>query len=138
MNKTHGDTLYSPTTNGPTINDLLYRQKPEDTTGGHPDPVGKQGPSGLTGVLRNDYPRGEVGWICPVCGRGNAPSTAYCNCNMTRPDIVYANGGTTIKSVLDDAIPCHTEMNEYTTTAISSSSSPNKGSVYGAHFDMHN
>lgn len=40
--------------------------------------------------------RGEVGWICPVCGRGNAPSTAYCNCNMTKPDIVYANGGLTI------------------------------------------
>ena len=40
--------------------------------------------------------RGEVGWICPICGRGNAPSTAYCNCNMTKPDIVYANGGLTI------------------------------------------
>ena len=63
---------------------------------------------------------GEVGWICPVCGRGNAPSTAYCNCNMTKPDIVYANGGLTIKSVLDDAIPCHTKMNEYITTSISS------------------
>ena len=41
-------------------------------------------------------PRGEVGWICPICGRGNAPSTAYCNCNMTKPDIVYANGGLAI------------------------------------------
>lgn len=79
--------------------------------------------------------RGEVGWICPVCGRGNAPSTAYCNCQMTKPDIVYANGGTTIRSVLNDAIPCD---NEYTTTAITSSSSANKGSVYGAHFDTHN
>lgn len=81
--------------------------------------------------------RGEVGWICPVCGRGNAPSTAYCNCNMTKPDIVYANGGLTVKSVLDDAIPGHTKMNEYTTTSISSNST-NKGTVYGAHFDMHN
>lgn len=81
--------------------------------------------------------RGEVGWICPVCGRGNAPSTAYCNCNMTKPDIVYANGGTTIRSVLNDAIPCHTKMNEYATTEISSTSA-NKGSVYGAHFDTHN
>lgn len=36
MNKTHGDILHSPstTTNGPTINDLVYRMKPEDTTGG--------------------------------------------------------------------------------------------------------
>lgn len=82
--------------------------------------------------------RGEVGWICPVCGRGNAPSTAYCNCNMTKPDIVYANGGLTIGSVLDEVIPCHTEMNEYTTTAISSSNSANKGTVFGAHFDTHN
>lgn len=64
--------------------------------------------------------RGEVGWICPVCGRGNAPSTAYCNCNMTKPDIVYANGGTTIKSVLDDAIPCHTKMEDYITISTSS------------------
>lgn len=64
--------------------------------------------------------RGEVGWICPVCGRGNAPSTAYCSCNITRPDIVYANGGTTIKSVLDDAIPCHTKMEDYITISTSS------------------
>lgn len=81
--------------------------------------------------------RGEVGWICPVCGRGNAPSTAYCNCNMTKPDIVYANGGLTVKSVLDDVIPCHTKMNEYISTTISSNST-DKGSVYGAHFDTHN
>ena len=74
MNNTHGDILYSPTTNGPTINDLVYRQKPEDTTTG--------------GILPNrsigDYqsPRGEVGWICPVCGRGLAPSTSYCPCHL--------------------------------------------------------
>lgn len=59
--------------------------------------------------------RGEVGWICPVCGRGNAPSTAYCSCNMREPNIVYANGGTSIKSILDDAIPCHTNLEEYAT-----------------------
>lgn len=23
----------------------------------------------------------SVGWICPVCGRGNAPDTPYCSCN---------------------------------------------------------
>ena len=71
--------------------------------------------------------RGEVGWICPVCGRGNAPSTAYCNCNMTKPDIVYANSGLTIKPVLNDAIPCN---DEYVTTSISSNGD-NKGYVYG-------
>lgn len=75
--------------------------------------------------------RGEVGWICPVCGRGNAPSTAYCSCNMTKPDIVYANGGVTIKSILDESIPCHTKLDEYTTTAISSNK-PITGTVYGA------
>ena len=83
----------------------------------------------LQSIYNPPHPRGEVGWICPVCGRDNAPSTAYCNCNMTKPDIVYANGGLTIKSVLDDAIPCN---DEYSTTAISSSSnSTRKGSVYG-------
>lgn len=40
-------------------------------------------------------PRGEVGWICPVCGRGNAPSTAYCSCKMTR-DITYSTPLTTV------------------------------------------
>lgn len=60
--------------------------------------------------------RGEVGWICPVCGRGLAPSTSYCNCNMTKPDIVYANGGTAKRSVLDDAIPC---KDSYITTSVS-------------------
>jgi hypothetical protein len=87
----------------------------------------------LQSIYNPPRPRGEVGWICPVCGRGNAPSTAYCNCNMTKPDIVYSNGRTSITSVLD-AIPCNSE---YTTTAITSSST-SKGSVYGAHFDTHN
>ena len=26
--------------------------------------------------------RGEVGWICPVCGRGLAPSMSWCPCNV--------------------------------------------------------
>ena len=60
--------------------------------------------------------RGEVGWICPICGRGNAPSTAYCNCNVNKPDIVYANGGTTIRSVLDDTVTC---KDSYITTSVS-------------------
>jgi hypothetical protein len=74
----------------------------------------------LQSIYNPPRPRGEVGWICPVCGRGNAPSTAYCNCNITKPDIVYANGGTRIPSILDDATPCHTNMNEYTTISVSS------------------
>ena len=66
--------------------------------------------------------RGEVGWICPVCGRGNAPSTAYCNCNMTRQDIVYLNSVPTIKDVFDRTVS--------STTGISSNG-PSTGSVYG-------
>lgn len=126
MNKTHGNTLYSESTsNGPTINDLLYRQKPEETTGGL-----------SSSETYNDYnpPRGEVGWICPICGRGLSPSTAYCNCNMTKPDIVYSNGGLTMKSILDDAILCQCSDS----TTLTSSNSNDKGSVYGAHYDMHN
>ena len=101
----------------------------------------------LQSIYNPPRPRGEVGWICPVCGRGNAPSTAYCSCNMTKPDIVYANGGTTIRSVLDDAIPCHTKMNEYTTISTSSndtyattdsiltSTFDSKGKVFGISTD---
>jgi hypothetical protein len=95
--KTHADNIYSP----------------DNSTTATPTPQSVYNP-----------PRyhGEVGWICPVCGRGNAPSTAYCNCNMTKPEIVYANGGLTMKSILDDAIPCNSTPPEayYTTTATSS------------------
>lgn len=106
MNKTHGNTLYSPTTNGPTINDLLYRQKPEDTTGGT---------SSSKSYGEYNPPRGEVGWICPICGRGLAPSTSYCPCNLTR-NITYLNGGLSIQ---DMAIDCNSTPPEayHTTTA---------------------
>ena len=106
MNKTHGDTLYSPTTNGPTINDLVYRQKPEDTTGGL---------SSSKSYGEYNPPRGEVGWICPICGRGLAPSTSYCPCNLTR-NITYLNGGLSLQ---DMAIDCNSTPPEayYTTTA---------------------
>ena len=106
----HGDILHSSnTTNGPTINDLLYRQKPEDTTGGV---------SSNKSYGNYQQPRGEVGWICPVCGRGLAPSTSYCPCNLTR-NITYLNGGTTIQDILDGAIKANTTPPEayYTTTA---------------------
>lgn len=83
MNNTHGDILYNPgtTSDKQPLNDLVYRIKPEDTTGG----LSSSQPQG-----RYQAPRGEVGWICPVCGRGLAPSTSYCPCNLTR-NIVYLN-----------------------------------------------
>ena len=28
-------------------------------------------------------PHGEVGWICPICGRGLAPSMSWCPCNVS-------------------------------------------------------
>ena len=108
MNNTHGEALYSPntTTNGPAINDLVYRIRPEDTTGGlsSSKPYGEYNP-----------PRGEVGWICPVCGRGLSPSTSYCPCNLTR-NITYLNGGLSIQ---DMEINCNSAPPEayYTTTA---------------------
>ena len=71
QSKTHADTIYSPNNSTSAVASLQSMYNPPRH-------------------------RGEVGWICPVCGRGNAPSTAYCNCNMTKPDIVYANGGLTI------------------------------------------
>jgi hypothetical protein len=104
MNNTHGDLLYRPNTSS------------------SPRPVGELGTPGPTGIpSHSSYqaPRGEVGWICPVCGRGLAPSTAYCNCKMTKLDIVYANDGLTVRSVLDDAIPC-LKTNEYTAATANS------------------
>lgn len=106
---THGDILHSPSTaNGPTINDLLYRQRPEDRTAGT---------SSKAYVEYNPH-RGEVGWICPVCGRGLAPSTSYCPCNLSR-NITYVNGGLATKDVMDTIINTNTTPPEayYNTTA---------------------
>lgn len=106
MNNTHGDILHSPNTaaNETTSNESLYRPRPEDTTAG---------PSSL--IYNNHPPRGEVGWICPVCGRGLAPSTAYCPCNLTR-NTTYLNGGLSLKDI---AIDCNSTPPEahFTTTA---------------------
>lgn len=97
MNKTHGDILHSPNSvDGLTTNDLVYRMRPEDTTGGL---------SSSKSYGEHKPPRGEVGWICPVCGRGLAPSTSYCPCNLTR-NITYINGG----SFNDIAIDCNTTV----------------------------
>ena len=108
---THGDILHSPNATG-TSSSKSYGNY-------HP-------------------PRGEVGWICPVCGRGLAPSTSYCPCNLTR-NITYLNGGTTIQGILDGAINTNTTPPEayFTTTATTATNKCADG-VYGAHYDMHN
>ena len=135
MNNTHGDILHSPNTaHGPITNELIYRQKPENTTAGGISPnstVGGYNP-----------PHGEVGWICPVCGRGLAPSTSYCPCNLTR-NVTYLNGGLTIEDALDTSINTNTTPPEayYTTTTTNATTATNKphdGVVYGAHHDKHN
>lgn len=59
-------------------------------------------------ILSGSYPRhsfAERGWICPVCGRGCSPNTAYCNCNSYR-DITYLNGGLALGSTISGAIHC--------------------------------
>ena len=105
MNNTHGDILHSPNATGTSAN----------------KPIGDYHP-----------PRGEVGWICPVCGRGLAPFTSYCPCNSTR-NIAYLNGGVTIKEILDQSINTNTTLPEayYTTTATNKCD----GRVYVAHYD---
>lgn len=95
-----------------TVNDLLYRPNQHGSLSDHPDPVGAPGESGTAGTKSFPYDcypnyRGEVGWICPVCGRGLAPSTAYCPCRVTN-NIAYINGGLTIKDVADGAINTNT------------------------------
>ena len=105
MNNTHGDTLYSPSTTDAALN---------KTIGSYP-PL-----------------HGEMGWICPVCGRGVSPSTSYCPCNLTR-NIAYLNGGVTIEEILDQSINTNTTPPEayYTTTATNKCD----GRVYVAHYD---
>ena len=126
MNNTHGEALHSPITNGSATNDLVYRQKPEDLTG-----------STSSSKSYGNYqpPRGEVGWICPVCGRSLAPSTSYCPCNLTR-NITYIDAGPTIQEILDSSVKTKVTSPEayYTTTATEiKSASNNKGTYYGVH-----
>lgn len=129
MNNTHGDILHSPsTTNGPSINDLVYRPRPKDTT---------SGVSSNQSYSNYQPPRGEVGWICPVCGRGLAPSTSYCPCNLTK-NITYANGGLSLQDIaMDRTTPPEAYYTGTTTTATTATNKCNDG-VYGAHCDMHN
>lgn len=128
MNKTHGDILHSPiTTNGPVLNDLVYRQRLEDTTTGGITPNGTIG--------NYNPPRGEVGWICPVCGRGLAPSTSYCPCNLTR-NITYINGSPAIKDVMDTSIDTNTTPPEAYDTTIAISNYKD-AAIYGTHCNKH-
>ena len=122
MNNTHGDILHN------TI-DAPYRVKPEETTG---ELSSNKSHGGY------QLPRGEMGWICPICGRGLAPSTSYCPCNLTR-NITYLNGGVTIKDVLDNVIDCNPIPPEaYYTTTATTATNKSKDGTYGAHHDMHN
>lgn len=77
----------------------------------------------LQSTYNPPHHRGEVGWICPVCGRGLAPSTSYCPCNVTG-NITYLNGGVIIKDVLDNAINCTSTPPEayYATTTATNTS----------------
>ena len=96
MNNTHGDILHSPST---TTSDLVYRTKPKDTI---TDGVSSN-------PLYDNYhaPRGEVGWICPVCGRGLAPSTSYCPCHINN-NITFVSSDCVPNSLLNGAIDCNT------------------------------
>lgn len=88
--KTHAEALYSPS--GPT------------TAG-----------SSLQNIYNPPRHYGEVGWICPVCGRGNAPSTAYCSCKSGQ--ITYGSwtgfGGT---YRMGETINCNDELLTSVTT----------------------
>ena len=127
MNNTHGEILHSLSAayDKQPLNDLMYRTKPEDTTGGL---------SSSQPQSHHQPPRGEVGWICPVCGRGLAPSTSYCPCNLTK-NITYTNGGLSLQDIaMDRTTPPEAYYTGTTTTATNKC---NDG-VYGAHCDMHN
>ena len=128
MNNTYGDLLYRPTTGTsavprPNIMDHIQVEKiriPDNLGGGHPDPVGELGTPGSAGISYSPL-RGEVGWICPVCGRGLAPSTSYCPCHMNNHNTVYLNGGVSILDNLPKEINYNSTPPEayYTTTTTS-------------------
>ena len=44
--------------------------------------------------LKPDYGYGNYGWICPKCGKVNAPHRDFCDCSGRGyyPNIVYCNG----------------------------------------------
>ena len=99
-----------------TTNDLVYRPRPEDTTAG--------GVSPSKSIGNYQPPRGEVGWICPVCGRGLAPSTSYCPCHLNNHNNIVCNdGGISILDNLPKEINCNSTpleayYTEIATTAV--------------------
>lgn len=54
-----------------------YCYGPLNTAGQCNDPVCR---ANRPVVIPSCWPTGNYGWICPVCGRGNAPGTATCPC----------------------------------------------------------
>ena len=38
-------------------------------------------------VFEEDKPKGMLGWICPVCGRGLSPFTSMCPCKAPKWEI---------------------------------------------------
>lgn len=36
-------------------------------------------------------PKGMLGWVCPVCGRGNSPFNSTCPCKSMAGQITYDN-----------------------------------------------
>jgi hypothetical protein len=37
-------------------------------------------------------PKGMLGWVCPVCGRGNSPFSSTCPCKSFGGQIRYQDG----------------------------------------------
>ena len=47
-------------------------------------------------------PHGEVGWICPVCGRGLAPSMSWCPCHASTRTTATTTQSSTPTCTFDD------------------------------------
>lgn len=61
------------------MSNSLWCQACREATSGD---CGQHGPAHSGGITM--YPPTQVGWKCPVCGRGNAPWNPTCQCSDVR------------------------------------------------------
>lgn len=60
--------------------------------------------AGVSGTFTIDdtaqiLPNDNIGWICPVCGRGLSPDTPYCPCRSAYIRIDWSDNKTAIPNL---------------------------------------
>jgi len=61
-------------------------------------------------------PKGMIGWVCPVCGRGNSPFSSTCPCKGFTSYPVYGSAGGSVVPVPNILNPENPSVNSQQNT----------------------